>query len=235
MIRRGEIDYLCIKSAKVKSKEKEDILSEPDSELIPKEIAEKPKIPHDEYDFTFKVIIFGEPGVRKKGLAQRFLGNPFISDSKMTIGVDLKVKDIIIDGQNIKLEIWDFGGEERFRFLLPTYARGAKGGLFIYDIKDYSSLSQIDDWLTNIRKDIKEEAQFPIIMVGIMHEEENKRQISSEEAITIAKSRSIDGFVECDINTGENVEEAFEQLTRLMLENESEKLSEEISEISNLF
>ena len=80
------------------------------------------------YDATYKIILFGDnifPG--KTALIQRFLTNLFKSDQTMTIGVDFEVKSLTVDGQKVKLKIWDFDGEERFRFLLPTYVKGAQG------------------------------------------------------------------------------------------------------------
>ncbi|MCK4481392.1 MAG: GTP-binding protein, partial [Candidatus Lokiarchaeota archaeon] len=66
------------------------------------------------YDATYKIVIFGDAGCGKTTLTQRFLTNLFKSDSKMTIGVDFEVKSLEINGKKIKLQIWDFGGEERF-------------------------------------------------------------------------------------------------------------------------
>ena len=65
------------------------------------------------YDATFKVIIFGDAGCGKTTLAQRFLTNLFKSDSKMTIGIDFEVKSLEVEEKKVKLQIWDFGGEER--------------------------------------------------------------------------------------------------------------------------
>ncbi|MFX1449123.1 MAG: Rab family GTPase, partial [Promethearchaeota archaeon] len=169
------------------------------------------------YDATFKIIVFGDPGCEKTQLTQRFLTNLFLADQTMTIGVDFEVKSLIVDGQKVKLQIWDFAGEERFRFLLPTYVRGARGGLFIYDITNYSSLAHIDDWLSIIRKEIRAEDRFPIIVVGTKAHLVDQREVSSTDGIRIAKSRGVNGFIEVSAKTGENVEEAFEALTRLML------------------
>jgi len=171
------------------------------------------------YDATFKIIIFGDAGCGKTTLTQRFLTNLFVSDSKMTIGVDFEVKSLEVDKQKVKLQIWDFGGEERFRFLLPTYVRGARGGLFLFDITNYSSIAHIDDWLSVIRKEIRAEDVFPIIVVGGKADLAENREISAEEGIKIAKSRNVDGFIETSSKTGENVEKAFEALTSLMLNN----------------
>jgi len=219
MISRDEIDYLCIKSAEIISKEMEEMVSEPYSEVIPREIIrEVIRTPEVPYDATFKIILFGDPGVPKTRLTQRFLNDLFDSDSNMTIGVDFEVKSLIVDGKQVKLQIWDFGGEERFRFLLPPYIRGAKGGFFVYDISNYSTITHIDEWLSVIRKEIKGVDQFPIIIVGVISEDKNEREIPAEEAIKIAESKGIDGFIECNIKTGENVEMAFEELTRLMIQ-----------------
>ena len=170
------------------------------------------------YDATFKIVIFGDAGCGKTTLTQRFLTNLFVSDSKMTIGVDFEVKSLVVDKQKVKLQIWDFGGEERFRFLLPTYVRGARGGVFMFDITNYSSIAHIDDWLTVIKKEIRKEDVFPIIVVGGKADLADNREVTASEGIKIAKSRGVDGFIECSSKTGENVEESFEALTRLMLD-----------------
>jgi len=171
------------------------------------------------YDATFKIIIFGDAGCGKTTLTQRFLTNLFVSGSKMTIGVDFEVKSLEVDKQKVKLQIWDFGGEERFRFLLPTYVRGARGGLFLFDITNYSSIAHIDDWLNVIRKEIRAEDVFPIIVVGGKADLAENREVSAEDGIKIAKSRNVDGFIETSSKSGENVEKTFEALTRLMLNN----------------
>ena len=170
------------------------------------------------YDATFKIIIFGDAGCGKTTLTQRFLTNLFVSDQTMTIGVDFEVKSLSVDNQKVKLQIWDFGGEERFRFLLPTYVRGAKGGLFLYDITNYSSIAHIDDWLSVIRKEIRAEDIFPIIVVGGKADLVENREVSSADGIKIAKSRNVNGFIETSSKTGVNVEKAFEALTSLMLQ-----------------
>ncbi len=171
------------------------------------------------YDATYKVVIFGDAGCGKTTLTQRFLTNLFKSDTKMTIGVDFEVKSMDINGKKVKLQIWDFGGEERFRFLLPTYVRGANGALFMYDVTNYSSLAHIDDWMLVVRKEIKSEPDtFPIIVVGGKADLIDDREVTGDEGINIAKSRGVDGFIECSSKSGDNVEETFDALTRLMIQ-----------------
>ena len=187
---------------------------------------------------TYKIIIVGDNGVGKYAFLNMLISHLFKSDVKMTIGVDFAVKTLEIDGKKIKLQIWHLGGEERLRFLLPTYARGTNGALFMYDVTNYSSLAHIDDWLLAARKEIKSEQEvFPIIVVGNKADLEDKREVVGEEGINIARSMGVDGFIECSAKTGENVEETIDALTRLMMQRSRiliEKHSQNTIEIPKL-
>ncbi|MFX0179480.1 MAG: Rab family GTPase [Candidatus Hodarchaeota archaeon] len=166
------------------------------------------------YDAIFKIVIFGDAGSGKTALTKRFMTNLFLPDTQMTIGVDFIVKTINIDGKEVKLQIWDFGGEERFRFLLPKYIRGASGGILMYDITDYPSLFHVEDWLSVIQETGE---IFPIILVGGKSDLEEYRQISFEEGLKSARLNELNDFIECSSKTGENVERLFKILARIML------------------
>ena len=78
----------------------------------------------------------------------------FFSDSYIsTIGVDFKIKTIIVDGKTIKLQIWDTAGQERFRSITSSYYRGANCVLAVFDItyaKSYENCINI--WINEINK-----------------------------------------------------------------------------------
>jgi GTPase SAR1 family protein len=95
----------------------------------------------------------------------------------MTIGVDFLIKNLEIRGIKVKLQIWFFRGDEHFRFLLPTCVRGANGGICMYDIKNYSSLTQLDDWLVIIKKGLTSGLLFSIIIIGYNTELSEDRAI----------------------------------------------------------
>ena len=71
------------------------------------------------YDAIFKVVIFGDAGCGKTTLMRRFMTGIFMPGSTMTIGVDFDSKCLKVNGYQAKLTLWDFGGEERFRFIFP--------------------------------------------------------------------------------------------------------------------
>jgi len=165
-------------------------------------------------DAIFKICIFGDAGCGKTALTTRYMTSKFVSDTKMTIGVDLQTKELKVDKKKIKLQIWDFGGEERFRFFLPEYVKGAHGGILMYDITNSASINHIDEWLSVLKEAYQ---SFPIVLVGGKLDLEDVRDVPLEKAKEIAESRDLNECIECSSKTGENVEMVFEELTRSML------------------
>ena len=148
----------------------------------------------------------------------RYLTGLFTEDSGITIGVDFHLKKIILDDTRVSLQIWDFAGEDRFRFLLPSYLMGASGGIFMFDITRYTSLTNFDDWLKVVEQGtIGQQEGIPILMVGSKLDLEYKRAVPMEDAMDIAKNNGLYGYVECSSKTGQNVEEIFVELTKEML------------------
>ena len=166
-------------------------------------------------DAVFKICIFGDAGSGKTTLTKRFMTNKFISDTSTTIGVDLQVKSLKVLGMNVKLQIWDFGGEERFRFFLPSYCRGAHGGVFLYDITSKDSLNHMGEWTELVYDNA---GRIPILLVGAKSDLEEHRAVSKGEGIDVAKGNDLVGFVETSSKTGENVEISFETIAKLMFE-----------------
>ncbi|MFX1377417.1 MAG: Rab family GTPase [Promethearchaeota archaeon] len=168
----------------------------------------------------FKVCVFGDGGVGKTTLIRRFATGVFSEDTKMTIGADFSVKNIEIDGNTVTLRIWDFAGEDRFRVLLPAFAKGSDGGIFMYDTTRYSSLSRIKDWLSIFEYFVSDnKSKIPIIMVGGKIDLEDDRSVTTEEAIDLSRTYELKGYFECSSKTGDNVEQIFEFITNRMVEN----------------
>ena len=78
-------------------------------------------------DFTFKVLLLGAAGVGKTCLFNQFVSGVFSETTNATIGCDMKIKDVSYKSDktgnvyNIKLEVWDTSGQERFQSLAKQY------------------------------------------------------------------------------------------------------------------
>lgn len=168
---------------------------------------------------AFKLCIFGAGGVGKTTLIKRFMTKIFEKDMKMTIGADFSVKSITINGRTITLRIWDFAGEERFRVLLPAFAKGANGGIFMYDITRYSTIKDIKDWLSIFEYFVSEQLiNIPVVMVGGKLDLKDRRSVVSEEAMELSRTYGLKGYFECSSKTGDNVEDIFEFIAKKMIE-----------------
>jgi len=166
------------------------------------------------YYLTFKVLILGDPSTGKEELIRRYVSGYFREDEKLTIGVDFYSKITTFEGKKIKIRLWDFGGEKRFRFLLPQYCKGCNGAIIMYDIANSNTLKHLSKWVQIIREN---SGDVPIVLVGNMSNLQNPREVSGEEGIQIAKKYNLSGFVEISTKTGENVEKTFESITEILL------------------
>lgn len=159
--------------------------------------------------------MLGDASVGKTSLTIRYISGSFLSDLKLTIGVDFYSKTTNFKGKKVKLQIWDFGGEKRFRFLLPQYCKGANAAFFLYDITNKISLEHLPDWTQLIREHA---GDIPIMLIGAKVDLEEYRVISREDGIEAAKKYNLASFVELSSKTGKNVEKAFDVITEILFE-----------------
>ncbi len=164
--------------------------------------------------YIFKVVVAGAGGVGKTALIQRFCTGSFIEDHKMTIGAAFSLKNVTLDtGQQIKLQLWDFAGEERFRFILGDYCKGASGALLCYDITDYETFTQIPEWLRILRSNA---GMIPIILVGTKYDLQN-HEIDLPTADNYAEQAQCIMNVWCSSKLAVNVEPIFSALSKWLI------------------
>ncbi len=166
------------------------------------------------FDYTFKLLLLGDASVGKTTLTHKYVSGIFLDNPRLTIGVDFLSKKVVIDGKSTRLQIWDFGGEDRFRFLLPTYCKGANGAIFLYDITNSKSLYHLPDWTRIVKLNAGE---IPIFLAGSKQDLEAYRTVSLEDGVQAAKENNLAGFMEISSKTGVNVEESFQTITSIMI------------------
>ena len=139
-----------------------------------------------------------------------------------TIGVDFKVKSLEIENKSIKLQIWDTAGQERFRNVISSYFKGAHGILLIFDITSRDSFKELENWLAEVEKNAS--TQILKILIGNKCDLEEEREISKDEGEAFAMRNGMQ-YIETSAKINTNVNEAFEALSKIMVEYYSKKSS----------
>jgi small GTP-binding protein len=160
--------------------------------------------------------MLGDASVGKTSLTLRYISGYIMEDLKLTIGVDFYSKTTFFNAKKVKLQMWDFGGEERFRFLLSQYCKGANGAFFLYDITNAKSINHLPDWTQIVRE---QAGDIPIMLIGSKMDLDEYRVVPRDDGILAAKKYNLASFIELSSKTGENVEKAFNVMTESLFEN----------------
>lgn len=113
-----------------------------------------------------KVIIIGAGVVGKTSLLHRFVENQFSLRYKLPIGADFLSK--VIEGypnpdSKVKLQLWDIGGQDRYKFLRSSFFDGANGALVVYDVSRWQTFTELDEWLSDLRQFAGKEVPFIVL------------------------------------------------------------------------
>jgi small GTP-binding protein len=173
--------------------------------------------------YVFKCLVAGAGGVGKTTLLTRAVTGQFVANTSMTIGVDFHLLNLNIDGASITLQLWDFGGQDRFRFMLDSYVAGAKGAMLLYDLTRMRTLDGLDEWIKICRK---QDPNLPILFVGTKLDRVQDIVVTEDYAREFLAPLNLFQHVKISSKDGTGVKEAFELLTRKIVELGGIKLGE---------
>lgn len=94
----------------------------------------------------------GDCGVGKTQIRNRYTLDEFNPESKSTIGVEFAFKTMDIDGNEVKSQIWDTSGEERYRAITSAYYRGSVGAIIVFDVTKHKSFQSMENWIAQLRQ-----------------------------------------------------------------------------------
>jgi len=183
--------------------------------------------PSQKYDYLFRICMVGDAAVGKTSLLIRYCDGTFKSIYSNTIGVDFRIISLKSDDKNIKLNVSDTAGQERFKSVSSKYFRSAHGFFFVYDVSDLNTFKNIKNWLSTT-KDYNDK-QVVNFLVGNKCDKD-ERQVDYDTALQFAQENNM-GFFETSAKDNKNVDEAFGYITQQLVHfySKNEKIYNELS------
>ena len=157
---------------------------------------------------VFKVLILGDSGTGKTALVRRSVHDFFTEGYRSTIGVDFSLKVLRwSEDLEIRLQMWDLAGQDRFNHLSRLYFNKAAGVLLVCDQSTEKSLEGIIKW----KKELDSKLNDNIPAVIICNKEDIRQQsMESDDDLEIeeiARDLGVCAWTRTSAKTGDGVEE----------------------------
>lgn len=162
-------------------------------------------------DYVFKIVVIGESNVGKTNLVLQFGLDIFTPQTRPTIGIELRVKTVEVDGKSVKVQIWDTAGQEKYRAITKHHYRGANGALILYDITSLSSYNSVQKWIDELK--MYSNDKVIVMLIGNKCDLISQRTVLENDAQNFANEKGF-FFLEMSAKEATNVKEAFMLLVK---------------------
>ena len=170
----------------------------------------------------YKILLLGDSTVGKTCFLLRYTDDTFLDLHMATIGLDYRLKTMILDDQKIvKVQLWDTAGQDKFRAITRNYYKGARGIILIYDVTNIKSYENIKKWINEIKEEISEKVT--IVLIGNKIDNEKERKISKEQGEQLAQEYNV-AFFETSAKSGVGINESVFYLVKKIVEADPEAL-----------
>lgn len=163
----------------------------------------------------YKICILGDGAVGKTTLLNRYVGGKFIDNTKITIGTDFYIKNVLIDEfkTEIKLQLWDLSGQTHFSEVRPSFYHGAKGIIYVFDLTRLDTLKNLIKWKEEMYKVLNEKK--PSILIGNKLDLiKDGGSINHEDIEELSGKIDFIKYFETSAKDEIGIEKAFEKLAR---------------------
>lgn len=162
---------------------------------------------------TSKICIIGDFAVGKTSTVERFVNRQFSEKYQTTIGVKVDTKEILVDGVDLKLIIWDIAGTDKFGEIEFSYLRGASGYIMVADGTRSNTLASAQDLRAQVEGRY---GDLPYVLLI------NKSDLShswdvTDDNINFLRNTCANVFV-TSAKTGKDVDQALSRLAALIIE-----------------
>jgi small GTP-binding protein len=163
----------------------------------------------------------------------RWTEDTFNPNLTSTLGVDFKMKNLMVEGHKVQVQVWDTAGQERFRKITKAYYRNAHGIVLCYDCTNRESFENIAYWMESIQSHSGDGCQVSVVANKVdlrqrYHDmgEDLHQLVERAEGEPIATENEVD-FYETSAKEKTGVEKAFTELIAKVVRSQLEAETEE--------
>lgn len=161
--------------------------------------------------FNLKIILLGNVAVGKTAIIRRFIEDDYSSEYFCTLGIDFRIKSMIIDDRvAVDLKVWDTCGEEKYRTITRQYYRDAAGILLVFDLNCMDSFEKLKDWMKDIKLYAPKNIQ--IVLLGNKNDLP-EREVNQNMIDKFLKDHKGISYLETSALSGYGVDEAFKTVS----------------------
>lgn len=181
---------------------------------IPPEILEKADEPAAIINYYFehlsgrkkplneaKMLVVGQGSVGKTSLVKRLVGEQFNPRENKTEGINIQKWGVKVDGRDVRLNVWDFGGQEIMHATHQFFLTKRSLYVLVVDARVSEEDNRVEYWLKVIQSFGKDS---PVIIVG---NKVDQQRLDLNRSRLQEKYPNIKAFVETSCPSGEGVEE----------------------------
>lgn len=162
-----------------------------------------------------KILVIGNSYTGKTSIVNRFTQNKFDANYKATVACDFAMKILKLEETELRLQIWDLVGQDRFvGGVNKLFCREALGALVVADISNRESIEATISWKEQVDQHVALKNGEPIPMILVVNkfdlveniaEEELEEQMTQDFLNEFADQNGFVGALRVSAKTGLNV------------------------------
>jgi len=165
----------------------------------------------------FEYIIIGPPDVGKTSISNRYLDNVFNNKSYNTIGIDMRSKKLDqIYNDNIKINIYDTAGQERYFSLTNNFIRNKDCIFLCFSLANSNSFIECQKYIEHI-KELKKNNALIFLIGTFLDMKDICKNINFDDIDKLCRENNFK-YIEVSSKTGEGIRELFNISLNMMIE-----------------
>jgi len=155
-----------------------------------------------------KLLLIGQGSVGKTSLINRLIENQFNVNQPQTDGLNLRPWNIRVNSKDVRLNVWDFGGQEIYHATHQFFLTKRSLYLLVCNCRTSEDENRIEYWLKLIESF---GGKSPVIIVG---NKKDEQPLDINRKALLTKYPNIAAILETSCQTNDGIDELRQAITK---------------------